>query len=164
MEKKNVKKYIEISLDTNEHGYSGGYMNPLTRVYQYEYALFKTMADLFSSVRCQSLCITSLKLYFAELPHSSESIVGVKFQNEKKEKGKSQEAVLKEMEQLVSRDVIGHITFPKMSICAVEVKTIPEKDGTHSFVYTDGIYCFRIHMIMPKNKKHPSRIEVDNYV
>ena len=26
---------------------------------------------------------------------------------------------------------------------------MPEKDGTHTFVFTDGIYGFALHMVMP---------------
>lgn len=164
-EKKTIKTYREIILDNNGQGFDRSYRNPLTKAYQYEYALFVTMAGLFSSIRCQSMCIESLKLYFAELPHKNENNESgdARTENTNRGKSKSQEAVLEHVEQLVNRDVIGHITFPQMNICAAEVVTVPEKDGTHSFVFTDGIYGFRLHILVSSRKGRSVRIEVEDY-
>lgn len=165
MEKRTIKTYTEVMLDNNGLGFDRSYKNPLTKVYQYEYALFLVMASHFSSVRCQSMCVESLKLYFAELPHRNENADNNNEQNDgaKKPKTKSQETILEAVEQLVSRDVMSQITFPQMSICAAEVLTILEEDGTHSFIFTDGIYGFRLHILVSSRKGHSARIEVEDY-
>ena len=46
--------------------------DPLTKVFQYEYALYTVVADLFESVRCKSMCVDTLKLYFRELGHKPD--------------------------------------------------------------------------------------------
>ena len=155
--KKNVA-YKEVKLDGK--GVDRFYINPLTNVFQYEYALFTVMSEQFDSVRCKSLSINSLSLYFKELPQ----IIGKEEeQNEGdgKKSRKSQEKLLEEIEALVERDVIGHIRFPMMDICAVEVKTVLEEDGSHTFIFTDGIYGFSLHLDMPR-KGHPKSIKVRN--
>ena len=166
MEKKMMKNYTEISLDNNGKGYDRFYTNPMAKVFQYEYALYLTMADLFESVRHQSLCIETLKLYYVELPLgkvSSDCEDGSMLENAEKKGGKTQEALIEEIKKMVDRDVIGHVTFPQMNICAADVRVIPEKDGTHSFVFTDEIYGFKLHLDMPKFKGHPVGIKVENY-
>lgn len=165
MEKTTLTTYAEVILDNNGQGFDRSYKNPLTRAYQYEYALFVAMAEHFSSIRCQSMCVETLKLYFAELPHRNENADNTNGQDgdTNKAKGKSQEAVLEHVEQLVIRDVIGHVTFPHMNICAAEVLTTLEEDGTHSFIFADGIYGFRLHIFISSRKRHSARIEVEDY-
>ena len=60
--KKNVS-YKEVSFDglTVDRNYK----NPMTNIYQYEYALYTVVSELFQTVRCKSLCPESLMLYFA---------------------------------------------------------------------------------------------------
>ena len=142
--------YREINLDLNGRGCGRTYDNPLSGTFRCEYALYKTVSELFESVRCRSMCIASLKLYFSELPERKES------------RHKSREDYLDEMKALVDRDVVGHINFPMINVCTAEVNTIPEKDGTHSFVFSDGIYSFRLHLEM--NRAKPVRIRVENLV
>ena len=120
------------------------YKNPLTKTYQYEYALYKTVADMFDSVVVKSRLIDSLKLYFAELPDTSKA------------------DFLREVNLLVQKDVIGHIDFPMMHICSAEVRTEVEKDGTHTFVFSDGIYRFSVHIDVPR-KGHPRKITVNGH-
>ncbi len=134
--------YKEVNLDRNGRGEDRSYRNPLTKAFQYEYALYLTVAGLFGSVRCRSMCADRLKLYFTEL-------------------GEKKDNLLSEMEQLVAKDVTGYITFPMMNVCAAEVKIIPEKDGTHSFIFTDGIYGFKLHLDMPE-KGRPKHITVED--
>ena len=62
---------------------------------------------------------------------------------------------------MVSRDVIGKVHFPMMQACAAEVKVMTAADGSHVFVFTDGIYGFSIHLDMPE-KGHPTGIRVRN--
>ena len=154
MEMKMNVSYKEVSFDgmTADRNYK----NPMTNIYQYEYALYTVVSELFQTVRCKSLCPGSLMLYFKELPR------GVKEEESADEKGtpkKSQKKILEEMERMVERDVIGYITFPMISICAAEVMTRLEEDGTHSFIFTDGVYAFSIHLDMQR-KGHPKGIEV----
>ena len=160
MAKKTNNGYKEVRLDENGRGADRFYRNPLTKVYQYEYALYETVSELFASVRCRSLCVNSLNLYFKELPLSgAEEKDTWPAQEEGQPKKVTREKILSEMRQLVSRDVIGHVTFPMMNVCAAEVRAIPEKDGTHTFLFTDGIYGFTLHLDMPY-KGHPKGIRV----
>ncbi len=157
-----INEYKEVNFDTNGREVDRFYKNPLTRVLQYEYALYLTVANLFESVRCKSMCVDSMKLYFMELGHrkGNVKIDGDQSIQEEGKKGRcTQEDLLAEMEMLVNRDVTGHIIFPMMHICAAEAKTILEEDGSHSFVFTDGIYGFRLHL---DNSEigHPRKIEV----
>lgn len=161
MEKRTNKIYKEVKIDGNGNGMDSTYKNPLTKIFQYEYALYTTISRLFTSVRCRSRCVNSLELYFRELPHKAKSNINSEGQKEKdnEKKRNTQEGFLLEMAKLVDRDVIGHITFPMMSVCAAEIKTVLEKDGTHSFVFSDGIYGFSLHLDMSGNG-HPIQIQV----
>ena len=49
----------------------------------------------------------------------------------------------------------------KYENCAAEVRILLEDDGTHSFVFTDGIYGFKVHLDI-QGKGHPGRIDVTN--
>ncbi len=161
MNKSIIKKYKEVKLDNNGRGEDRFYKNPLTRAFQYEYALYLTVAALFESVRCKSMCVENLKLYFMELGHKKDNTENDKDQvKESDSKSKNtRENLLAEMESLVRRDVIGHIVFPMMHICSAEVRTLLEEDGSHSFIFTDGIYGFKLHLDIPR-KGHPRKIEV----
>ncbi|MCR5649725.1 MAG: hypothetical protein K6F86_00915 [Lachnospiraceae bacterium] len=148
-----TKEYKEVYFDRNGREHDRFYKNPLAGLFQREYALYLTAANLFESVRCRSMCIDTMKLYFMELAHKEkDSDAGNKNRN-------TQEDLLSEMERLVNRDVIGHITFPMMHICAAEAKTVLEEDGSHGFIFTDGIYGFKLHLDNP-GKGHPRKIEV----
>ncbi len=160
--KKNViktgnKTYTEIKLDGLGDGKS--YKNPLTKAFQYEYALYRSVSELFASVRCRSMCIDSMKLYFSELPRAKENRADVKDESSSEVKKRTQEDLLAEMSKMVARDVAGHITFPMMNICQAEVHVGTKEDGTHSFVFEDGIYGFSVQLDMPKKGK-PKRIQV----
>ncbi|MCR5332060.1 MAG: hypothetical protein K6E62_12890 [Lachnospiraceae bacterium] len=157
-----IKSYKEVKLDRNGRGEDRFYRNPLTRVFQYEYALYLTVADLFEAVRCRSMCVDSLKLYFLELGHKKEQAGNEADQVVQGEDGNNKitrEDLLAEMELLVSKDVVGHIIFPMIGKCIAEVRTVLEEDGTHSFIFTDGIYGFRLHLDIQR-KGHPKKIEV----
>ena len=156
--------YKEVNLDGITAMADRTYRNPLAKTLQYEYALYLTVADLFGSVRCRSMCIDRLKLYFSELGHRPQkSGVGTDAADMQegiiKKCKNTREDMLSKMEILVKRDVIGHINFPMMNICTAAVRTIPEKDGTHSFIFTDGIYGFRLHL-ETEGTGSPKRIRV----
>ena len=156
MEKKKNVSYKEVSFD----GLSAdrNYKNPMTNIYRYEYALYTVMSKLFQTVRCKSFCPGSLMFYFKELPRGVKEEEGTYDTGNSK---RSQRKILEEMEKLVERDVIGNISFPMISECAVEVLTHLNDDNTHRFIFTDGIYRFELHLDMER-KGHPRRIEVRN--
>lgn len=154
------RNYKEVKLEGK--GIDRYYRNPLTNVYQYEYALYRVVADLFSSVSCKSLCVESLRLYFTELPVRTEQMNGEQESMEKERKRKTQEDLLEEMTMLISRDVIGKINFPMMNICRAEVRVRKRSDETHSFIFTDGVYGFSVRIDMPGKKGHPKGITVRN--
>lgn len=154
------RNYKEVKLEGK--GIDRYYKNPLTNVFQYEYALYRVVADLFSSVSCKSLCVESLRLYFTELPRRSEQMNGGQESMEKERKRKLQEDLLEEMTMLISRDVIGKINFPMMNICRAEVRVRKRSDETHSFIFTDGVYGFSVRLNMPGMKGHPKGIKVRN--
>ena len=111
-------------------------------------------------MKCRSMCVDSLKLYFMELPHTPEQTAeGKEKLSEEEKKKKTQEDLLAEMTMLVSRDVVGKITFPMIHICRAEVRVTTDMDGTHTFIFTDGVYGFTVHLDMPK-KGRPRGIEV----
>ncbi len=152
--------YAEVKLDVK--GYDKNYTNPLTKVFQYEYALFLQMSALFEKVICRSRNIENLKLYFLELPKGSSESRQPEGGEEKEEKEKkTREKFLKEVGQLVARDVAGQVEFPMMHVCTAYMQIIPEEDGTHTFVFSDGIYTFSVHMVMQKGGR-PLRIETKN--
>ncbi len=149
MKEKMMSNYREVSLDTNGIGYDRHYKNPLTKTYQYEYALYLAVSELFGSAGPVSMCIESLKLYFYELHISKDS-----------SNSRSREGIVSEMRKLVSKDVIGHIIFPMMEVCAVEVMAALNQDGTHRLIFTDGIYGFSLKLRM--NGGHPDGVEIHN--
>ncbi|SCX93595.1 hypothetical protein SAMN02910292_00528 [Lachnospiraceae bacterium XBB2008] len=155
---KTAQNYTEIIFDSM--GFDNSYKNPLTNVFQYEYALYFVVSSLFKSVKCKSRAIDSLSMYFKELPHKPEALKDVDIQKNEK-KRRTQEGLLREIKILVDRDVIGDIYFPMMSECAAEVKTTLEGDGTHKFIFTDGIYGFSVHIDM-KTNGHPEKLTVRN--
>ncbi len=155
MNKTMNKGYKEVRLDNNGRGVDRSYHNPLSKVFQYEYALYTVVSGLFESVRCRSLCISNLEAYFMDLPMRSDE------DDDKKMNKKTQEKLIAEVSALVARDVAGKINFPQINICAAEAAAIPEEDGMHTFVFTDGIYGFKLHMTMP-GKGKPIGISVSD--
>lgn len=153
-------KYTEVKLDNTVM--DGKYKNPLTQTYRYEYALYRAVTDLFASVECRSMCIESLRLYFMEMPHSTEkSLEKNREEDPEDKKKKTQEGLLQEMAGMVASDVIGKITFPMMHICRAEAHVVTEEDGTHTFIFSDGVYGFSVRLKM-QGKWKPVGIETKN--
>ncbi len=157
MNKTMNKGYKEVRIDNNAKAVDRSYHNPLTRVYQYEYALYTVVSGLFADVRCRSLCMKNLEAYFLELAVKGEDRDGEK----KKSAKRTRDDLIAEVSRLVERDVVGKIKFPMINICEAEAAAIPEADGTHTFVFTDGIYGFSLRMKMPK-KGQKAGIEVSD--
>ena len=121
------------------------YTNPLTKQYQYEYAMYSIVSGMFEGVECGSLTLEQLKLYHAELVKESRS------DNSKEKYSYTKQKELdNEVLAMVKRDVVGHIEFPQMNICKAEVKIRKDKNGCHSFTFTDGVYSFTLRMQAPR--------------
>ncbi|MCR5269150.1 MAG: hypothetical protein K6E16_11630 [Lachnospiraceae bacterium] len=160
MAKNRKNRYKEVRLENNGRGADRFYKNPLTGTYRYEYALYMAISNLFESVRYRSMNMESLRLYFEELPCRKDTTPAESEAVSEREKGRrTREDLLEEMEKLVAKDVVGHVTFPMMNICAAEAKAIPEADGSHSFAFSDGVYGFVLHLDFGRSK-HPKKIEV----
>ena len=147
------RKFREVSIDgidADRH-----YRNPKTKQFQYEYALYETVSALFESVRCRSMNMESLRLYFEELPQAKEKEIP----GEKKKY--TQTDMLEEVAALVAKDVAGKVSFPMMHICACESQCVLDDDGSHTFIFSDGIYGFSVHMDVPRNGR-PKKIKVKN--
>ena len=143
MNSKNLR-YTEVNLDGQ--GLDRNYKNPMTRQFQYEYALYKVVSEMFKAVNCRSSrCIDTLELYFKELHYGNPSSAVEKFEDPEK-KRTTQWDIIEEMTALVERCVPGKVTFPLMHLCRAEAFVNTEDDGTHTFRFTDGIYDFTVHM------------------
>ena len=148
------RNYKEISLNTTDFD-----TRYLARTYQYEYALYEAIADLFEKVDCRSY-IEPLRLYFAELPNAKKgSEAGADNMTGRKNKT-TKEDILDEVSRMVERDVKGHVNFPMMHICRAQLSVLPENDGTHTFSFSDGVYGFSVHISVP-DKGHPKGIDVN---
>lgn len=148
-----MKNYTEVKIEGSF--FERSYRNPLTKVFQYEYGLYSAVADLFDHVECKSMCVDSLKMYFKELPlkGQDENAPEEKETVDKKNKKMNQEKLVENMKTMVSAYLVGNVEFPMMEQCAAEVSTVTRADGTHWFVFTDGIYGFALHLKLGKNKK-----------
>lgn len=138
-----LQGYKEVKIDCG--GIERFYHNPLTKAFQYEYALYEVMSGMFEAVSCRSMCIESLRLFFKELPHTAEQGMTMEEGDEIRSHLKQEDA-LSEIAFLVERDVKGHINFPMMHACHTEVHVSTGKDGTHTFIFTDGIYGFSVRL------------------
>ena len=118
------------------------YTNPLTRQYQYEYAMYKIVSEMFAGVECRSLVIDQLRLYYADLVKESRSD-----SNKEKYSYAKQREVDAEVQSMVERYVKSRIEFPQMNICRAEVRIRKDKNGCHSFSFTDGIYSLNAFLI-----------------
>ncbi|MBR4513881.1 MAG: hypothetical protein IKO61_03220 [Lachnospiraceae bacterium] len=135
------------------------YKNPMTKIYQLECAMTEVMADMFHRVICNSRGLDKLRLYYADLTSGTRE----------KPNCSKQWSMEETMERLIKRDVAANIEFPGMSVCNVALRLHERKDGTHDFIYTDGVYAFAIHLVTEvekiddfTEKIRPVRIECRN--
>ncbi len=153
--------YTEINPEWD--GYEKTYRNPLTKTFQYEYALYQVISGLFKSVECTSKCIETLKLYFAELARGANDSGSTTDDStgSSAAKRKTQEGMITEITHLVERDVLKQVNFPGMHNCRASVKGLSNENGSHTFIFTDEVYSFavRLNILRRGNKK----IEVINY-
>ncbi|MCR4704996.1 MAG: hypothetical protein K5641_02915 [Lachnospiraceae bacterium] len=161
MAKQSFAGYKEVRLPDNR--YSDSYKNPMSATFRYEYALYEAACALFGSVTCRSMCIERLRLYFLDLKHHTDPKEEGAADDPLTEKAsqKTQMSIRDEIESLMKRDVLGKINFPSMHECHAESRAIPDENGAHTFVFTDGIYGFSLKLQMPK-KGSPKGILVAN--
>ena len=141
--------YREVKLDGMLPDRS--YKDPMTKIFQYEYALFEEISALFGGVSYRSKAIDRLRMYFYELPVGGEG----RHSNDPEEvpagkKKRTREAVREKIRNYVLRDVAGQITFPMMDACRVYMKVIENPDRTHTFIFTDEIYEFSVRLVGSK--------------
>ncbi len=149
-------RYTEVNLDGQ--GLDRNYRNPMTRQFQYEYALYKVVSEMFEAVSCRSSrCIETLELYFKELHYGNPSSAVEKLDDPEK-KRTTQWDIIEEVRALVEHTVPGKVTFPMMHLCRAEAFVISVDDGTHTFRFTDGIYDFSVHM---RNLHGNGKIRID---
>ena len=135
------------------------YKNPMSKIFCYEYALYMLLGDRFAGISCKSLAVDSLRMHYADLV------------KEKKKKNnpyapvtlsyQEQYDIEELIDQLVRRDVIGKVSFPGMHLCRAEVKVRTLQDGSHTFLFTDGIYAFEAGLSYDK-KGEPAAVRVRN--
>ena len=124
------------------------YSNPLTALYQAEYALVKVVSELFAGVSCESLTLEQLKLYYADLVKSRTCADG----SEGFSYGK-QRRLDEDVERMVRHCFAGESVFPGMGICRAELEIRQNDDGSHSFTFTDGLYAFTLRFRRKEGKR-----------
>ena len=168
--KKIIKTYTEVKLDGGK-GLDKFYVNPLTKTYQYEYALLTTVSGLFKETQTSSLCPDRLRLYFNELPirkevqeeaRAQKEAMGQTVTGDEPCNKKTRDSVMEEIKTLVARDVEGNVEFPLMHQCRAYVRILEREDGSHTFLFTDGVYTFTVRFDKFR-KGHPVNIRVKSY-
>jgi len=124
-------------------------MDNNAKKFQNEYAMYVAVSELFHIVRNRSMKIKSLMIYFKELPHRKEK----DSEETSSTRRITQEELLEKFKAFVKRDLLEYVDFPMMESCAVEVFVYHEKDGSHTFAFTDGIYGFMVHLEFGKGRK-----------
>ena len=69
---------------------------------------------------------------------------------------------MEEVRARVERDVVGNVNFPMMHQCRAQVRVLPRQDGSHTFLFTDGVYSFSVRLdfgAKPKGHK-PKKVVV----
>ena len=128
--------------------FKSDYKNPMTKVFQYECAMLEVMSQMFHRVICKSMCLTKLKLYYSDLAGGS-----------KEKPDYSKQWGMEEMlERMIKRDVLDNINFPGMSLCNVVLRIREREDGSHDFVYTDGVYAFSLHLVTKTEETHTHNV------
>ncbi len=168
--KKIIKTYTEVRLD-NGKGIDKFYVNPLTKTYQYEHALLTTVSGLFKETQTSSLCPDRLRLYFNELPirkevqeqaRAQKEAMGQTVTEDEPCNKRTRDSVMEEVKALVTRDVEGNVEFPLMHQCRADVRILEREDGSHTFLFTDGVYAFTVRFDKFK-KGRPLSIRVKSY-
>ena len=124
------------------------YRNPLTKTYQYEYAMLLELGRLFRSTTSRSMCIETLRLYYAEL---------VKTNDNGKISYSKQLEMEEECNKIIKRDFIDRLSLGVLSEADAKITVKKHKDGTHIFIYDCGDgRRFAVRM----TRKFPKKIKV----
>ena len=119
------------------------YKNPLTEIYQKEYAVYMLLCDEFKQTECNSKVLETLELYYAEL---------VKINDNGNPSYEKQYELEEECEKLVRTRIIGHIQMPSMNARKARVSITTNDDGTHSFTFRSGVYYFTYRFVLKEVK------------
>ena len=150
---KMMKRYEEVNFDTVIPDKDDTF--PKNRLLQYEYALYVIISQRFYSISNKCFGIDSLKLYFQELPGTTNTQKAGRHRV-------TQADILEKVECMADKDVFEHIRFPQMSSCKATIRVLPRTDGTHVFLFSDGTYAFAVSFIL-SDKRKPKKIEVRNF-
>ena len=112
------------------------FKNPMTKFLQYEYALYMMVSDFFHKVHCDSLVLKTLDLYYKELVSENRETGKASYERQYRVEDKIQE--------LINRDIADKVVFPSMETSDVELTILNEKNGLHSFIFSNGIFGFHI--------------------
>ena len=112
------------------------FKNPMTKYFQYEYALYMMVSDFFHKVHCDSLVLKTLELYYKELVSENRETGHVSYERQYR----MEDRIL----ELIDRYIAGKVVFPGMEICDAELTIRNEESGLHSFFYSDGVYGFGV--------------------
>ena len=129
------------------------YKNPMEKVYQYEYAIFMIISDMFSEVTYSSRCFDMLKICYMEL---------VKLNDSGNPSYKRQYEIDDECMDMVKRDVIGRIDTGALNgqSAYVRVRMLPDRFHVFTFECSGGSN-FAIRL---KGRGHKSTIQVKNNI
>ena len=119
------------------------YKNPLTKIYQYEYAVYTLLTGYFKSTECNSRAIESLRIYYSELV--SVSATG-KCSYEK------QYELEEKCETLVQKCILPKISMPGANLRHVKIYISPNQDKTHTFTFKSGEYYFSYRFVLEEIK------------
>ncbi len=129
------------------------YKNPMEKVYQYEYAIFMIISDMFTEVNYTSRCFDMLKICYMEL---------VKLNDSGNPSYKKQYDIDDECADLVKRDLIGKIDVGQLNNQSAYVKVDLLPDNFHAFTFecsNGSNFAIRL-----KGRGRKSRIQVKNNV
>ena len=121
------------------------YKNPMSNVYQYEYALYMLVSNLFEKIISSSRVITTLRLYYAELVKESKETGHLSYEK--------QYLMEEEIQKMITRDLVGKITFPGINRCRAKLTVRTSNSGLHIFRFSDGIYGFEVFLELKRDKR-----------
>ncbi|MCR5848251.1 MAG: hypothetical protein K6G75_09060 [Lachnospiraceae bacterium] len=134
------------------------YRNPLTEVYQMEYAIYMLLTSEFKKVECNSLLLETLRLYYADL---------VKLNANGNPSYEKQYQMEEKCEALINDNILNKIVMPNRKNRKVIVNISTNEDGTHLFTFRSGFYyfsyCFVLEEIKDDNAKNPNSTNEKKY-
>ncbi|MBR4582157.1 MAG: hypothetical protein IKO32_13080 [Lachnospiraceae bacterium] len=129
------------------------YKNPLTKVYQYEYAIYSLLTGYFKSTECNSRAIESLRIYYSELVSvSATGKCSYEKQYELEEKCKA----------LIHKCISGKVRMPHASRRHAKVIVTPNPDKTHTFTFQSGKDSFSYRFVIEEVKDEEPEKEKKN--